>query len=31
MSNKLHNRPQEEKEEITLGATKEVAVGVNIQ
>lgn len=28
MSNKIHNRPQEEQEEITLGATKDVAVGV---
>jgi molybdopterin-dependent oxidoreductase alpha subunit len=28
MSNKLHNRPLEEQEEITLGATKNVAVGV---
>jgi len=28
MQNKLHNRPQEDQEEITLGTTKEVAVGV---
>lgn len=28
MQNKLHNRPQEEQEEITLGKTKDVAVGV---
>lgn len=28
MSNKIHNRPQEEQEEITLGETKTVAVGI---
>ena len=28
MSNKLHNRPQEEQEEITLGASEDVTVGV---